>query len=90
MMAKTLVVYDERYRTRTEGKLIEGDVLRPRLVLTREEQAIVGEYLERAHTWSMERRVELADLLTELTGASGGEGEKRLMAISRWIKEGRR
>ncbi|MEM7244757.1 MAG: RDD family protein [Acidobacteriota bacterium] len=44
-------------------------------------------FLERESTWSPQRRVELADRLSALTGATGDVGLERLRGMAAWLRE---
>lgn len=59
----------------------------PRLPLGREERAAVVRFAERLPMWSESRRVELANHLSALTGATGPEGVRRLAGIARWLRD---
>jgi hypothetical protein len=56
--------------------------------LSRPEQAAILQFIERAPLWSDDRRIELANLLSPLTGATGAEGLRRLCAIGLYLRQG--
>lgn len=60
-----------------------------RVALSRDEQRAILQFAERAPLLSQERCVELADLLTPITGADGEAGVARLIAHANWLS-GRR
>jgi hypothetical protein len=57
------------------------------VVLTREEQAALQQFIDRAPNWSDERRLELSALAEPLTQASGAEGLRRLCGMALWLQE---
>lgn len=52
------------------------------------QQAVLG-YAERSHRLSTQRRAELADALTELTGQRGEAAEQALLGYANWLVRGR-
>ena len=59
--------------------------LPPPLPLALDEQRAVVEFAERLGAWPEARAVELADLLTPLTGAPGAAGVPRLVGMANWL-----
>lgn len=59
----------------------------PSVILTREEQAALLQFLERAPQWADERRRELADIASPLTHATGAEGLQRLLGMAAWLQD---
>ena len=59
----------------------------PTQVLTREEQAALLQFLERAPLWADERRIELSTLVQPLTGVAGVEGLRRLCGMALWLQD---
>lgn len=57
--------------------------------LTRDEASALSMFRERAGLWSDNRRVEIADQASVLSGMTGMAGVKRLMAMAHWVQERR-
>ena len=57
--------------------------------LTLDEIRAITLFRERAGLWSEGRRTEIADQAFELTGARGGLGVTRLMAMAHWVQDKR-
>jgi len=57
--------------------------------LTADEMRALVLFRERAGLWSDDRRAEIADQATLLSGASGAPGVERLMAMAHWVQEKR-
>jgi len=92
LSANTLVVYDKPFTI--QGMALEyqkdtDESLMPQVVLGREDEAAIVSFAERAPFWSDERRAELADYLTDVTGASGAKGAVKLKAIGQWLQSER-
>lgn len=89
LVADTMVVYANPPDS-PAGLIPPGDWADPQppmVPLTREERAAVVHFAERLPMWSESRRVELANHLSALTGASGPEGVRRLAGIARWLRD---
>lgn len=89
LLANTVVVYDRLPPLHT-GNL--PPALRseaPGVALSREEQAALAGFRERAGMWSEARRIELADHASELTGETGQKGMTRLLGMAHWLGEKR-
>jgi uncharacterized RDD family membrane protein YckC len=87
LVADTVVVYADPKIDLTQRVHVNADPCPPPMPLSRAEQAAVLQFLERAPSWSEERRIEMADLLSPLTGATGPEGLRRLCAIALWLRQ---
>ena len=89
LLANTVVVYDKMPVTGagTLPPVLSSQA--PGLPLTREEQAALAGFRERAGVWSEARRIELADHAAELTGESGKKGMTRLLGMAHWLGEKR-
>lgn len=87
LVANTVVTYADS--PPPPGTKLEVRVERraPSVVLTREEQAALLQFLERAPMWADERRLELASLAEPLTHAPGLEGLRRLSGMGLWLQE---
>ncbi len=86
LVADTVVVYADPKTKALTTTLPNVEPKPPPQPLNRAEQAAILQFLERAPVWSDERRIELADKLAPLTGASGLEGLRRLCAIGLWLR----
>ena len=87
LLANTVVVYD-RLPVMNTGVLppvLSSEA--PGIPLTREEQAALAGFRERAGMWSEARRLELADHAEALTGATGQKGMTRLLGVAHWLGE---
>ncbi len=89
LLANTVVVYDSLPVMTSGGLPPVVSAEAPGLALSREEQAAVVGFGERAGMWSEERRIELADHAAALTGASGKRGMTRLLGMAHWLVEKR-
>jgi len=87
LAAGTLVTYRDRSGDRPV--LPEADALAPPQGLDVDEQLLLLLFAERSGTLSGERRIELANLLGELTGRHGEAAVKTLWANARWLTEGK-
>lgn len=87
MVADTVVIYSApvRHLTSVAPPVLES--VAPPMVLTREEQAAIAAFRERAGLWSEARRIELANHAREVTGAEGREGMTRLLGMAHWFTE---
>ena len=85
LAADTVVVYNDPKPLRRDIRL-DLKVIAPQIPLTREEQLAIASFVDRIGDWSDERRREIADIVTPLTGASGEEGVRRLLGIGLWIR----
>ncbi len=87
LMANTVVTYAEAAPQQLAQMEIRAERCAPEQILTREEQAALLAFLERAPMWADERRVELAALAMPLTRAQGQEGLRRLCGMALWLQE---
>jgi hypothetical protein len=87
MVAGTLVVYREQESTATA--LPEVTPKPPPLQLDIEELRNLIAFAERSTELSEERRIELAELLRELTGLQGEAAVQELYAYANWLTRGR-
>jgi len=83
VVARTMVVHVPRPRGAVA--LPPGPAIAPAAPLLPDEQAAVLALAERAHTLTQERREELADIASPLTGATGEAGMQRLLGVARWL-----
>lgn len=87
LLANTVVVYDQLPKMHVASLPPVLESRAPNVPLTREEQAAILGFRERGGVWSEARRVELADHVNKLTGATGQKGMTRLLGIAHWIGE---
>ncbi|MCU7813488.1 MAG: RDD family protein, partial [Candidatus Thiodiazotropha sp. (ex Notomyrtea botanica)] len=87
LAAGTLVVYrdESRERAQTPTDMVE----KPPLDLSEDEQLTLLAFSERAEHLTQDRKEELADFLSEVTGRQGGEGVDTLYGYANWIIKGR-
>ncbi len=57
--------------------------------LTARELRALALFRERAGVWSEDRKIEIADQASSLSGATGAAGVSRLMAMAHWVQERR-
>lgn len=87
LVAGTLVTYKEQTEQRTE--LPPADPLAPPQGLDIDEQLLLLLFAERSQSFSGERRIELANLLSELTGHEGEAAVQALWGNAHWLAEGK-
>lgn len=87
LVANTVMTYADVPLAYSPNVEIRAERRAPTQVLTREEQAALLQFLERAPLWAEERRIELASLAQPLTQASGVEGLRRLCGMALWLQE---
>jgi len=87
LAAGTLVVYHERRPERSAPPPVAP--LPPPADLGVEDQRMLLAFAERGGLLSRERSIELADILSELTGKRGLEGVEALYAYAAWLARGR-
>ena len=87
----TVVVHDpsfkryKRLRRRRGEKLPDARPVAPPLVLDREESGALMAFAQRRAQWNQDRAQELSDILSPVTGLSGGEGLERVMGYGTWL-----
>ncbi|MDJ0807211.1 MAG: RDD family protein [Gammaproteobacteria bacterium] len=86
LAAGTLVVYRDQPGERK--MTAEARVSKPAVELSREEQMVLLAFAERGGGLSSARRIELAELLRDLTGLTGQAAVDRLYAYANWIVRG--
>ncbi|MEM7147996.1 MAG: RDD family protein [Verrucomicrobiota bacterium] len=87
LAANTVVVYTKSEHRPNFPENTEVKALPPPVPLSREEQLAIVTFTERAPLWSDERKIELANHLSPLTGTTGPAGVDKLFAIARWIQK---
>ncbi len=90
LVADTVVVYDDPRPAASSELQVNAEPQPPALPLSRAEQAAILQFLERAPQWSDARKIELANLLTPLTGREGLPGLTRVCGIGVWLQKGGR
>jgi hypothetical protein len=88
LVADTVVVYADAVVRNQAPMKVNADPIAPSAPLSREEQAALMAFLERAPRWSDARKTELADLLTPLTDRTGLAGLVRVCGMALWIQQG--
>ena len=87
LVANTVMTYAEGPPVFVAQVEIRAERRAPAQVLTREEQAALLQFLERAPLWADERRIELSTLVQPLTGVAGVEGLRRLCGMALWLQD---
>jgi len=87
LVAGTVMVYTDPPPVTLPKATVNAERRAPPRPLSREEQAALQQFLERAPNWSDERRLELSGILQPLTEAVGMEGLRRLVGMAMWIQE---
>lgn len=87
LAAGTLVVYTDRVAQ--SGVLPDAPPVPLPVILDLDEQVKLLLYAERSGSLSRERRIELAEILSGITGRHGEEAVEGLRGHARWILEGR-
>jgi uncharacterized RDD family membrane protein YckC len=87
LVAGTVMVYTDPPPVTLPKTTVNAERRAPPIPLSREEQAALQQFLERAPNWSDERRLELSGILQPLTEAVGVEGLRRLVGMAMWIQE---
>jgi uncharacterized RDD family membrane protein YckC len=83
LTAGTVVVYQETLGIVAD--VPEATPLAPPVPLTTAEQHTILQFAERADTLTEERRNELADTLTDITGEQGTMATQRLVQYANWL-----
>lgn len=83
LAAGTVVIYDDQFDHHT--MLPEVSPVAPSIKLDLDEQQAIVNFAERSHDLTEERSVELADILSPLTGETGRKGISRLNQFSNWF-----
>jgi uncharacterized RDD family membrane protein YckC len=86
LAAGTLVVYGDRPVVRFRPP--QEATYKPPLELTELERMALLAFAERGQSLSDARRIELAELLYEITGRRGAEAVERLYGYANWILQG--
>ncbi|MGJ8672432.1 RDD family protein [Rubritalea sp.] len=89
LVANTVVIYDKPVSHMTAAVPPALESVAPPIALTREEQAAIAAYRDRAGLWSEARRIELANHASAVSGASDREGMSKLLGMAHWLTEGK-
>lgn len=88
LVADTVVIYSgEKQKKKAEPPKVNAEPQAPAMPLSREEQAAVLQFIDRAPQWSDARKVELANVLEPLTHRQGMAGLSRLAGIGLWLRD---
>lgn len=90
LAAGTLVVYGRRAEDAGEQELPDARPAPLPVTLSLDEQLLLLLYAERCGSLSPERRIELAEILGDITGRHGEEAVAGLHGHACWILEGRK
>ena len=83
LAAGTVVIYDDQFDQHT--MLPEVAPMAPPIKLDLDEQEAIVNFAERSLDLTEERAIELADILSDLTGETGAKGIARLNQFSNWF-----
>lgn len=86
LAAGTLVVYQHSQKARKPLPPAQAKPLPYNLYI--DDQQVLLDFAERIEQLSEERRIELAELLSELTGKKGRSSEQELYAYAQWLTKG--
>lgn len=89
LVANTVVVYDKAVEQSAASLPPALESVAPPIALTREEQAAIAAYRDRAGLWSEARRIELANHAAAVTGEIERKGMSKLLGIAHWLTEGK-
>lgn len=89
LVANTVVVYDKPVSHHSASLPPALESVAPPIALTREEQAAIAAFRERAGLWSEARRVELANHAAAVTGERDAKGMTKLLGMAHWLTEGK-
>lgn len=86
LAADTVVIYDQPFTVPFSGKTpsLTGAVIPP-VALTRAEEAAIISFAERATVWSDERKNEIADVLSDVTGKKGPFATENVIQMGQWL-----
>ena len=87
LVANTVVIYSKPVNQLSAPVPPALDVVVPPMNLTREEQAAITSFRDRAGLWSEARRIELADHAAAVTQSSGRDGMTKLLGMADWLTE---
>jgi uncharacterized RDD family membrane protein YckC len=88
LVADTVVIYADQEPRNAAAMKVNADPVAPGAALSREEQAALIDFLDRAPRWSDARKTEMADVLSPLTERTGLAGLVRLCGMALWLQQG--
>ncbi|MCE9519266.1 MAG: RDD family protein [Verrucomicrobia bacterium] len=86
LVANTVVIYSGKKKNLIAPPKVNAEPSAPPVALSREEQAALLLFVERALQWSDARKIELSNVLEPLTGATGMSGLSRLAGMTLWLQ----
>lgn len=89
LVANTVVIYSKPVKQLSSVVPPALKSIAPPISLTREEQAAIAAFKDRAGLWSEARRIELADHASAVTKSSGRDGMSKIIAMADWLTEGK-
>jgi uncharacterized RDD family membrane protein YckC len=89
LVANTVVIYDKPVSHMKAAVPPALESVTPPVALTREEQAAIAAFRDRAGLWSEARRIELANHANDVTGKVDREGLSKLLGMAHWLTEGK-
>lgn len=89
IVANTVVVYNKPVQQISMSLPPALKSVAPPVVLTREEQAAIASFQERAGMWSEARRMEIANHASGMTGTTNHQGLNDLLGMARWLTGGK-
>jgi len=88
LVADTVVVYVDKRVDEVAVMQVNAEPLPPPMVLLREEQAAMLQFLERSPRWSDARNTELTNVLEPLTKRTGLPGLRDIVRMALWLQNG--
>ncbi len=86
LVANTVVIYSGKKKSQSAPPRVNANPVAPPVALTREEQAALLLFIERAPQWSDARKLELSNVLEPLTHATGMSGLSKLAGMTLWLQ----
>lgn len=86
LVANTVVIYSGDKKKLATAPKVNAHPIAPSVALSREEQAALLQFIERAPQWSDARKVELSNLLEPLTHSNGMSGLSKLAGMTLWLQ----
>lgn len=87
LAAGTVVIYDKAPALPVIPSPPPMIVVPVPVALGPDEMRALAHFRDRAALWSDSRKAEMTDQLSGLSGATGGEGVTRIMAMAHWLHE---
>lgn len=86
LVANTVVIYSGKKKNLITPPKVNAEPNAPPVPLSREEQAALLLFVERALHWSDARKIELSNVLEPMTGATGMSGLSKLAGMTLWLQ----